>query len=76
VRIALGPPAVADALMRAAAERGMQWYNLGSSEGLPGVARFKADLGARDIPYGEVRTAGLRFTIYSNVRRALVSKSA
>jgi hypothetical protein len=64
------------ALMRAAAERGMLWYNLGSSEGLPGVARFKHDLGARDIPYGEVRTAGLRYTIYSNVRRALASKSA
>lgn len=39
------------ALIRAAAERGVRWYNLGSSEGLPGVARFKEGLGARTVGY-------------------------
>lgn len=59
------------ALMRAAAERGMLCYNLGSSEGLPGVARFKQEMGARNIAYREVRLTGARFKLYTNVRRML-----
>jgi len=59
------------ALMRAAADRGMLWYNLGSSEGLPGVARFKDNLGALDIAYREVRIERAPFRFYVNVRRAL-----
>ncbi len=59
------------ALMRAAAERGMTVYNLGSSEGLPGVARFKDSLGATDVAYKDVRLQRARVTIYANARRAL-----
>ncbi len=39
------------ALLRAACERGVRWYNLGASEGLPGVERFKRDLGATTMEY-------------------------
>lgn len=39
------------ALIEAAARRGVDWYNLGSSEGAPGVARFKASLGADERSY-------------------------
>lgn len=63
------------ALMRAAAARGMSWYNLGSSEGLPGVARFKRDLGATGIPYHEIRLERAPFRIYSSVRRAVAARS-
>ena len=59
------------ALLRAAAERGMRWYNLGSSEGLPGVARFKKDLGARDIAYHEITLARLPVRIVRSVRHAI-----
>ena len=63
------------ALMRAAAARGMAWYNLGSSEGLPGVAKFKDNLGALEIPYRELRFEGRPFKIYSGVRRVIASRS-
>lgn len=56
------------ALMRAAADRGMRWYNLGSSEGLPGVAHFKREMGAREVLYNDVQVARARFKIYSSVR--------
>ncbi len=59
------------ALMRAAAARGMLWYNLGSSEGLPGVAKFKDNLGARDIAYHELRVSRAPYRLYANVRKAL-----
>lgn len=65
------------ALIRAAAQRGMRWYNLGSSEGLPGVARFKRDLGAQDIRYAEYGYERTSFALYQQIRRALArSKSA
>jgi CelD/BcsL family acetyltransferase involved in cellulose biosynthesis len=64
------------ALMRAACERGMLWYNLGSSEGLPGVARFKDHLGAREISYAEVRTDRVPYRLYTNVRRALTPRAS
>jgi CelD/BcsL family acetyltransferase involved in cellulose biosynthesis len=63
------------ALMRAAAERGMLWYNLGSSEGLPGVARFKDNLGALEIAYREIRLERAPFKLYVNVRRALARRA-
>jgi CelD/BcsL family acetyltransferase involved in cellulose biosynthesis len=59
------------ALLHAAARRGMQWYNLGSSEGLPGVARFKRDLGARDVPYRELHFEQTPIRAIRTVRRAL-----
>lgn len=62
------------ALLQAAAARGMSWYNLGSSEGLPGVARFKKDLGASAVPYAELTSARAPFKLYRNVRRALAAR--
>lgn len=64
------------ALMRHAAQRGMKWYNLGASEGLPGVARFKQDLGARELPYHDLRSARTPYRLYTHVRRALVRVGA
>jgi hypothetical protein len=63
------------ALLRAAAARGMHWYNLGSSEGLPGVAKFKEHLGARDVSYAEVREARTPYKLYAQVRRALAPRA-
>jgi CelD/BcsL family acetyltransferase involved in cellulose biosynthesis len=59
------------ALLRAACSRGMSWYNLGSSEGLPGVARFKRDLGADTLQYREIQMKRLPYAIYSGVRQAM-----
>ena len=61
------------ALMRAAAARGMLYYNLGSSEGLPGVAKFKDNLGAREISYRDVNLVRAPYKVYSSVRRILAS---
>lgn len=61
------------ALMRAAAARGMLYYNLGSSEGLPGVAKFKDNLGAREIPYRDLAIARTPYKLYTSVRRALAA---
>ncbi len=63
------------ALLRAAADRGVRWYNLGASEGLPGVARFKSDLGAQTVEYHELAVESARFKIYSNVRRAIRTRA-
>lgn len=63
------------ALMRAAAERGMSWYNVGSSEGLPGVARFKSDLGASSLNYRDVSLARPHFKFYRTVRRAIAARA-
>jgi CelD/BcsL family acetyltransferase involved in cellulose biosynthesis len=63
------------ALLHAAARRGMSWYNLGSSEGLPGVARFKKDLGAQAIGYSEFTLARTPYKLYRNVRRALTTRA-
>lgn len=59
------------ALLRAAAARGVRWYNLGSSEGLPGVERFKSHLGAQSVSYPALIVSGIPYKIYSNVRRLL-----
>jgi CelD/BcsL family acetyltransferase involved in cellulose biosynthesis len=63
------------ALLQAAARRGMSWYNLGSSEGLPGVARFKRDLGADAVAYREISLARTPYKIYRNVRRAMSARA-
>ncbi len=62
------------ALLHAAAQRNMKWYNLGSSEGLPGVARFKKDLGARDIPYRELDLVQMPVRVARTVRNALTKR--
>lgn len=59
------------ALMRAAAARGMLWYNLGASEGLAGVQRFKRDLGAEDVRYSRYCCERSSFALYRQVRRLL-----
>ncbi|MEO9171012.1 MAG: GNAT family N-acetyltransferase [Candidatus Baltobacteraceae bacterium] len=58
-------------LIEAACERGVRWYNLGASEGLSGVERFKADLGATSVPYTAYTLRSPRFHIYERIRRAL-----
>lgn len=64
------------ALLRAGAERGVRWYNLGASEGLAGVARFKRDLGAKDIAYPEIETVRAPFKMYQSVRGAFARPRA
>lgn len=64
------------ALLHAAADRGMSWYNLGSSEGLPGVARFKRDLGAEAVPYFELSLERTPYKLYRNVKRAISSRAS
>lgn len=59
------------ALIRAAAERGMRWYNLGASEGLPGVERFKRGLGATNVAYHELHRDRFAFALYSRLRQSL-----
>lgn len=59
------------ALIEAAANRKMHWYNLGASEGLPGVARFKRDLGAENVSYAEYRFSHPAYTAYTTVRNSL-----
>ncbi len=59
------------ALIEAAAERKLHWYNLGASEGLPGVERFKRGLGAKSIPYTQLHYQSLRFNAYTRLRSSL-----
>lgn len=59
------------ALLHAACERGVRWYNLGASEGLAGVERFKADLGAETVRYGAYDLRAPGFTWYTRARRFL-----
>lgn len=62
------------ALIRATCERGLRWYNLGASEGLEGVARFKHDLGATDVPYADYSLRRPAFKLYERVRHAFLSR--
>ncbi len=57
------------ALVRAACERGVRWYNLGASEGLQGVERFKTDLGAASVSYREYDLRSPAFACYERARR-------
>lgn len=64
-------------LIRAACERGVRWYNLGASEGLEGVARFKSDLGATGITYNEYAARHPAFALYERLRtRATPARTA
>jgi CelD/BcsL family acetyltransferase involved in cellulose biosynthesis len=56
------------ALLKVACERGLRWYNLGASEGLEGVSRFKDDLGATPIAYRELRVNRPMFALYERAR--------
>jgi CelD/BcsL family acetyltransferase involved in cellulose biosynthesis len=62
------------ALIQAACARGVRWYNLGASEGLEGVARFKHDLGAKTIPYAELSLRRPAFAFYERVRHAVLAR--
>lgn len=64
------------ALLHAAAARGMLYYNLGSSEGLPGVAKFKDHLGAREVPYRETVIARAPYRLYRSVRRVIAARAS
>jgi hypothetical protein len=59
------------ALIQAAARRKMRWYNLGASEGLPGVERFKRGLGAQTVPYKELHRDGVAYAVYARLRDSL-----
>jgi hypothetical protein len=58
-------------LIRAGAARNVRWYNLGASEGLPGVERFKRGLGARTVPYGEFSHESIPFNAYTRLRDSI-----
>ncbi|HLI95347.1 MAG TPA: GNAT family N-acetyltransferase [Candidatus Baltobacteraceae bacterium] len=62
------------ALLHAAAKRGMSWYNLGSSDGLPGVAHFKKDLGARDVSYAQIELAQTPVRVARALRDAVIRR--
>jgi CelD/BcsL family acetyltransferase involved in cellulose biosynthesis len=55
-------------LIAAACERGIRWYNLGASEGLAGVTRFKRGLGATELSYPELQYARASYSVYSWIR--------
>lgn len=60
-------------LIKAACDRGVRWYNLGASEGLDGVARFKHDLGAQGIEYHTQSARRPVYGMYERVRAAIAS---
>jgi GNAT acetyltransferase-like protein len=63
------------ALIRAAAARGIRWYNLGSSEGCsPGVKRFKEGLGAFSSAYTRFVNISPAYALYCKVRNRLVAR--
>jgi len=62
------------ALIRAAAARGLRWYNLGSSEGLAGVKRFKEGLGAFGTSYTKFVRISPGYAMYCNMRKRLVAR--
>lgn len=62
------------ALITAAAQRGVRWYNLGESEGLPGVARFKQGLGAQTVLYSTWRCERPSYALFSSLRAWLTPK--
>lgn len=58
-------------MIKAAVERGMAWYNLGASEGLDGVARFKESLGAELVDYATLSWKSAFRRRYQKLRSAL-----
>ncbi|MGH7682976.1 MAG: GNAT family N-acetyltransferase, partial [Vulcanimicrobiaceae bacterium] len=63
-------------MIRASAERGMHWYNLGANEGLVGVDRFKESLGAEPIDYVTLTWRSEFYRKYQGVRSALERRRA
>lgn len=55
------------AMIAAAADRGIRWYNLGASQGLPGVLRFKESLGAMPLQYPTLTRERFVFSLYRRV---------
>jgi hypothetical protein len=55
-------------MIKAACERGLAWYNLGASEGLGGVARFKESLGAELVDYPTLSWRSSLYDRYSKLR--------
>ena len=63
------------ALIRAAAARGVRWYNLGSSEGCsPGVKRFKEGLGAFSSAYTRFVNISPVYALYCSMRKRLIAR--
>lgn len=58
-------------MIKAAADRGIAWYNLGASEGLDGVSRFKESLGAQLIDYTTLSGSSALRRTYRRLRSAL-----
>ena len=58
-------------MIKAAVDRGMQWYNLGASEGLGGVARFKESLGSELVEYATLSWSSPMYRKYQRLRSAL-----
>ena len=56
------------ALIRAAAQRGVRWYDLGSSDGLAGVQRFKEGLGAVTVRYRTWKRETPLYRVYRSLR--------
>jgi hypothetical protein len=58
-------------MIRAAASRGASWYNLGSSEGLSGVRKFKESLGAKSVTYRTYTHKSAAYAAYLRMRSLL-----
>ncbi len=63
-------------LIERACERGVRWYNLGASEGLSGVERFKTDLGATAIAYNRISNRTPAYRAYLTLRNVLRMRHA
>ena len=62
-------------MIKASVERGMKWYNLGASEGLGGVERFKESLGAELVDYTTLSWKSSVYRQYQRIRSALDPKT-
>lgn len=63
-------------LIERACERGVRWYNLGASEGLSGVERFKTDLGARPLSYVRLLARKPSYRAYLALRNVMKARVA
>jgi hypothetical protein len=61
--------AILDAAIRMSLNRGCRWVNLGSSDGLPGVAFFKEGFGAVQVPSPVLRAEARRHRVVMAMRR-------
>jgi hypothetical protein len=63
-------------LMERACARGCDYLNLGESEGLPGVRRFKESLGAMAVTYPVLQSESLRLRVYRSLGDVARRRSA